>query len=198
MFPTAVTPQTTSVKDAQLDPLKSTLEEPKFHTQPKEADPAVQFSQHSTRAVPDQELQPKNVTASLINPVPVVASKENYLESPLKTVRDSMLVPKLTKPYITEPSMLLLRQMSPQQLSAIENFSITAPKIGRVTWCEAVDLRYLNLDDVISFSEHPSTVSIYTEPQSKPNPGVGLNKPAVIKLFNCFSGRKTKDVNFII
>ena len=92
------------------------------------------------------------------------------------------MVPKLTKPgYETEPSYYRICKMTEAQLAIVHNFAISN-RWGKVIFHEAVDLRNLDLDMMISFER--KSVEIYCDDHSKPQVGEGLNKPATITFYD--------------
>lgn len=104
--------------------------------------------------------------------------------------------PILTKKaYFTIPSLEDLRQMTPEQLSAVPNFTVGRQSVGQVTWVSPTDVRGLNLDSIVQFK--PKEVTVYPDDSNKPQHGHGLNKPAIVTLQGIFpfdkDGRKRTD-----
>lgn len=60
--------------------------------------------------------------------------------------------PRLTNPkYQITPAMTKLNAMSNEELSHVEGVSVEVAEIGKIEWEEAVDLRNLDLDELVSF-----------------------------------------------
>ena len=179
VFPTSVTPSTL-INDVVEDNKNVTHEtSAKKDTIKKE----IQFTEE-TLSTPTKK---RNTDNNFID------ADQNVPVSPLLVYQNSRIAPKLTKPYITEPSIEILRCMTPEKLSKVANFSISS-EVGKVVWKDAVDLRYLNLDEIISFSRENHAITVYPNEEKKPKIGEGLNKEAIIYLYNCFSRRKTEEV----
>ena len=93
-------------------------------------------------------------------------SSSTTKELDLPSKPQSSLLPIFTNPKrILNPSLEELKELSETELSRVEHVSITEPGIGRVEWEEPVDLRGLNLDDLVTFDTedgYPSvTVSLW-------------------------------------
>lgn len=98
-----------------------------------------------------------------------------------KPVTQKSLVPMCERPeYSTIPSMDKLRQMSEEELAQVQDFTVYRDIVGEVRWEGAVDVRGLNLDEIVSIEA--GTVTIYPSNDKVPVPGEELNKPAVVKM----------------
>jgi nuclear pore complex protein Nup98-Nup96 len=89
--------------------------------------------------------------------------------------------------YYFEPSATQLAAIAredPDELSKISNFTVGRKDVGFIRWIEPVDIRGINLDDIISLAT--GSVEVYPESSDKPPVGEGLNKPAVITLLKIF------------
>jgi len=86
--------------------------------------------------------------------------------------------------YYTIPPMEKLQKMTNSQLSQIKDFTVGHVKFGKVTWIGETDVRGLNLDKLVSFN--PRSVEVYDDSSNldKPDEGTGLNKPAIIELYD--------------
>lgn len=51
--------------------------------------------------------------------------------------------------YVTSPSAAVLQQMDAQQLSAIQNFSVTRSGVGTILWRDRVDLRQVSVQQQV-------------------------------------------------
>ena len=98
------------------------------------------------------------------------------------------LMPQLTmEDYYFEPSAMQLAAIAredPDELSKISNFTVGRKDVGFIRWMEPVDVRGINLDDIISLAI--GSVEVYPESSKKPPVGEGLNKPAMITLLKIF------------
>jgi len=103
---------------------------------------------------------------------------------PGANVSVNSLAPKLTIPgCFTIPSISDLRLKSAAELSRLPEFTIGHSTYGMVTWKTPTDVRNLNLDHLVAFSQ--DCVDVYPEsnfPQGSPADGV-LNKPATVTIF---------------
>ena len=89
--------------------------------------------------------------------------------------------PFLTKTdYYTRPDIDALKKWSSYDLANVSNFAVVRKGFGEIRWDESVDVRGINLNDIIEI-EHGS-VSVYTNTLDKPSIGSCLNKPATIIL----------------
>jgi len=93
--------------------------------------------------------------------------------------------PILTNPgYESIPSIDELAKMTDEQLSNVENFTVIRRGFGEVTFLQPVDVRDLNLDEIIVFE--PRSIYIYPDEHHKPAVGRGLNVPAQVSLDRCW------------
>jgi len=91
--------------------------------------------------------------------------------------------PKLLNPEIrTEPEYKDLCQMSERQLSNVMDFELENIQYGQVRWDEPVDLRGVNLDEIVRFSQ--SSFEIYPDMDPKPKSGSGFMKSCSVMLYN--------------
>ena len=86
-----------------------------------------------------------------------------------------LVAPTLSRPgHTTSPPLHVLQSMSAQELSGVENFSLSSHGVGSITWAGAVDLRSCNLDDV---QLGPDEFSLQSGAQA-------LDGPCVVVLVN--------------
>jgi len=101
-----------------------------------------------------------------------------------ETVHEAALLPKLTKKnYKISPSLAALSTFSEADLAAVPRFFVSRPGYGQIQWEGAVDVRGVNLDEVVVIEMRE--VSVYEDiPDDgiKPRVGEKLNAPAVITL----------------
>jgi len=153
-----------------------------------------------------QEYKQSSTTPTNVNCKAASLSYELYkqvvaTQSPTETdpdIRDSnqgkstSRLPKLTKDgYEVKPSLEQLAQMSEADLATVSNFEIKRKEFGRVAWEGAVDIRDIDLDNVVKIEDRE--VFVYDDDAihgKKPNVGEKLNRPAVITLYNIFPSKK--------
>lgn len=83
--------------------------------------------------------------------------------------------------YYMSPSIQELSEMTSEELSHVEDFTIGRKMKGEITWLEPVDLRRVNLDEVVRIDNRQ--VSVYPKEEDLLPSGQGLNKSAKVKLF---------------
>jgi len=93
--------------------------------------------------------------------------------------------PRLTKPaHSCTPSLAELEQLSPEELSQVEGFSVSRAGVGSIRWLSAVDLTGVDLDAAVSLEK--AFVSVYEREEdegvAKPKRGEKLNGPCVCTL----------------
>ncbi|KAG7391649.1 hypothetical protein PHYPSEUDO_004151 [Phytophthora pseudosyringae] len=86
----------------------------------------------------------------------------------------------LNKEYFTEPSLSELQQLTDDELRNMENFVIGRRGCGKIAFIGATDVRGLQLDQLVTFSE--GEVVVYPDDSAKPAIGSRLNKPAIVDL----------------
>ncbi|ORM39919.1 Nuclear pore complex protein Nup98-Nup96 [Babesia sp. Xinjiang] len=92
--------------------------------------------------------------------------------------------PILTKEgYTTRPTMSSLRQMSDKQLSNVMDFQVIRQGFGDILWPGYTDVRHLNLDKIVDIAHRK--VTLYGSTSRVHPVGEGLNKNAIITLYNC-------------
>lgn len=94
--------------------------------------------------------------------------------------------PVLSNPQIsTVPELSQLQRMSSEDLAQVDGFTIRSAEFGEIEWPELTDVRHLNLDEILQFSE--SEVVVYPdECPNKPEVGQGLNKRAILRLSHIY------------
>lgn len=108
----------------------------------------------------------------------------------------SPLCPVLrNKEYLTEPSMNELQQLTDDELSCIENFVISRRDCGKIAFVGDTDVRGLQLDKLVSFSD--GEIVVYPDDSAKPAIGSGLNKPAIVNLCGISAGENESHENFL-
>ena len=95
------------------------------------------------------------------------------------------LVPKLTMPgYAVAPSLEDMEAMSEAELATVSGFTVSRAGVGSVSWDGAVDVRGVDLDEVISIENRD--VAVYDTAEAngtKPAVGNKLNRSAVITMY---------------
>lgn len=78
--------------------------------------------------------------------------------------------------------------MAPSELKSVCNLTIRRPGVGEVTFHGKIDLlkEYAVLQDLPAVVRlEPCEVVLYPDPDTRPQEGEGLNRPATITLFQC-------------
>eukprot|EP00177_Eucheuma_denticulatum_P005859 GFKZ01010679.1.p1 GENE.GFKZ01010679.1~~GFKZ01010679.1.p1 ORF type:complete len:917 (+),score=148.44 GFKZ01010679.1:91-2751(+) len=101
-------------------------------------------------------------------------SRHRYSHAPISTDPE----------YYMSPSIQELSEMTSEELSHVDEFTIGRKRKGEITWLEPVDLRRVNLDEVVRIQNRQ--VSVYPKEEDLVPPGQGLNKPAKVKLFGLY------------
>ena len=73
--------------------------------------------------------------------------------------------------------------MTEEELKHVKDFTIFN-EYGMVCFEGETDLRQLDLDSIVEVS--PKVVIVYGDDSKKPDVGKGLNKPALVHLYNAF------------
>ncbi len=95
------------------------------------------------------------------------------------------VVPRLTDSnYFTIPSLSAMARMSELQLKSIQDFTVGHSEYGLITWPGMTDVRGLDLDAIVRFSQ--SALEVYPDPNTKPAVGKQLNKMAKVQLKGCW------------
>lgn len=115
------------------------------------------------------------------------ACKPQLLDEKVKCSKwmavDNPGAPVLTKRgYFTVPALRDLQSMSQESLSQVQGFEVHREGFGSIVWEDNVDLRHIDLDKVVRIDQN--YVSVYETPESAPDVGMGLNRPAVVTLVN--------------
>lgn len=102
----------------------------------------------------------------------------------------------LSNPQIsTVPELSQLQRMSSEDLAQVDGFAIRSAEFGEIEWPGLTDVRHLNLDEILQFSE--SEVVVYPdECPNKPEVGQGLNKRAILRLSHIYpseTNRRSED-----
>lgn len=119
---------------------------------------------------------------SLIPETAATASHGSNMRQPISPV-----CPVLTNPhYSTVPEYAQLQKMSSEDLAQVHGFAIRSAEYGEIEWPGVTDVRGLNLDEIVQFSE--SEVVVYPDDcsEAKPVVGKGLNKRAVLRLTHIY------------
>lgn len=101
--------------------------------------------------------------------------------------------PILSNPQIsTVPELSQLQRMSSEDLAQVDGFAIRSAQFGEIEWPGLTDVRHLNLDEILQFSE--SEVVVYPDecPNNKPEVGQGLNKRAILRLSHIYPSETTR------
>ncbi|ETN14140.1 hypothetical protein PPTG_07799 [Phytophthora nicotianae INRA-310] len=101
----------------------------------------------------------------------------------------------LNKEYFTEPSVSELQQLTDKELCCVGNFVIGRRDCGKITFIDAVDVRGLQLDELVAFSM--GEIVVYPDDNVKPAIGSELNKPAIVELHGIYAGEKESHEHFL-
>eukprot|EP00980_Cylindrotheca_fusiformis_P027840 scaffold22560_cov135-Cylindrotheca_fusiformis.AAC.51 len=127
-----------------------------------------------------------------------IASPDEAAGTATPTKKNS--APVLTKKgYTCTPSIQELQSMLPEDLAAVSSFSVERPGFGKIEWEGAVDVRGINIDNVVQIGASPPSASVYAQEEkegSKPPVGTKLNRPAIITLENIFPPEGTSSEKF--
>ncbi|KAL4109913.1 hypothetical protein PRIC1_001608 [Phytophthora ramorum] len=86
----------------------------------------------------------------------------------------------LNEEYFTEPAVSDMQQLTDEELASVENFVIGRRRYGKISFVGATDVRGLQLDNLVTFSD--GKVVVYPGDDAKPEVGSAFNKPAVVNL----------------
>ena len=142
---------------------------------------------------PSRSATPARAAAS-----PVANGNNTPAPAPGRIAQQSPQVPGTAPPpaegqYWCKPSLQRLKQMSKQDLSAINRFSAGRTGYGEVTFLQPVDLTQIDLDELLGNIIHFREMELAVYPDNypnKPSRDQGLNVPAQISLHNCFAKDK--------
>ncbi|OWZ12711.1 hypothetical protein PHMEG_00014086 [Phytophthora megakarya] len=93
------------------------------------------------------------------------------------------------KDYYTIPSYERLQDMTDDELSRVEKFTVGCRGLGAVEWIGKTDVRELDLDELVYFEK--KEVIVYRDDEKKHELGKGLNKPAIVELLGIFPPHKS-------
>ena len=98
------------------------------------------------------------------------------------------------KNYSLHPDLIEMARMNEYELTKIENLFIENEH-GQIMWEGKTDVRWINFDELVTIDKFSATV--YPEHieklNMKPEIGKGLNKPAIIKLYNIYPPQKNNE-----
>lgn len=154
----------------------------------------------------DNDTKLSSVPKLANNPRVKLMSVSSYTETVISgkyskianSLAEKDLVPTLTnKGYTTCPSYVDLCRMNSEELGNVKDFGIEN-EFGKIIWLEGVDLRGLNLDELVTIKK--GMVEVYKDDEdslySKAKIGEGLNKPAMVTFFNITKKKNTTDTAF--
>ncbi len=109
------------------------------------------------------------------------------------SAKNGNVAPTLTKVgYSCSPPIDFLYTLPAEDLAAVPNFSIERHGVGKIEWEGAVDIRGIDLDQVVVIE--PKSASVYTkeeEENRKPSVGTKLNRAAIITLEGVYAPEAT-------
>jgi len=99
---------------------------------------------------------------------------------------DPSLLPKITKKdYKITPNLNELSNMTEKELTSVENFTVEN-RFGKVVFTGYTNVLGLNVDEIVQIQQNQIVVYPSEGSIELPEPGNGLNKPAIITLYKCF------------
>jgi len=117
--------------------------------------------------------------------------KQNEEEMNIQPDPITTLAPKLTiEGYSTIPDIDDLLQYTEEELASVENFVIERDGYGSILFPGLTNLIGLDLNKIVEIRQRE--VILYPTEEERPPEGEGLNKEAIITLFNCFPVYKDK------
>ena len=94
---------------------------------------------------------------------------------------------RIREGYRTSPPLAQLQRMSSIELARVDNFRVTREGYGQVVWLAPVDLRGVNLDEVVQFPDcYGEVVFFNDDAKQKPPKGAGVNHPVIVSLEGVF------------
>ena len=140
-----------------------------------------QLALHSTNTTNDEDSSPNKSSEGI-----AYDFYQKVIRSPAegKTEFRTDSLPKLTKEgYQIFPTMEDIQKLSESELKSVSQFEIRRDGIGSIVWDGAVDVRGLDLDNIVSIE--PKDVAVYDAAEiagTKPPVGSKLNCPEIITL----------------
>src|SRR5690606_27844230 len=114
------------------------------------------LSTYYPKTVEKKQFQPSQPNKS----VNVTSASNLYNKNNKNINTKPSIYPVLTKPnYKTIPSYDTILNMSEKELSNVENFTIIHNEYGEIIFPNKTDIRYLNLDEIITFTD--GSVNLY-------------------------------------
>ncbi|KAL0226409.1 hypothetical protein P9112_013733 [Eukaryota sp. TZLM1-RC] len=139
------------------------------------------FSPTKAKKSPIKQLSINQSSSQTSQSTSFVRSIGPALDSPQpeRSLAQESNPPTLSKEgYYTYPSLTELSSMDNDQLSNLSEFAIGSRGQGMIKWVGVVDVRGINFDEVVEFSNKSVTVHGSRAPS--------LNRPAEVLLENCY------------
>lgn len=131
----------------------------------------------------DKEGEGAKITSAGAREVPTLSSPKHADKA-----KASPLLPRLCAvDYFTKPDMASLEAMAqrdPDALACVENFTVGRRGVGTVRWLAPIDVRGLDLDNLVKFQSRE--IRVYLDEEDKPPVGEGLNQPAEVTLLGIY------------
>ena len=123
-----------------------------------------------------------------IQEIGVTESEEIYVVKDLIT-KDTLAsfeeLPKLHRPgYKMKPSIIELARKTKSELQKVPNFTVENEN-GKIVFEGETDVTGLDIDKILEIGNRVVVVYPDDSELNKPQQGKGLNKPAIIHLYNC-------------
>ncbi|CAK9008191.1 Nuclear pore complex protein Nup98-Nup96 [Cleaved into: Nuclear pore complex protein Nup98 (Nucleoporin Nup98) (Nup98), partial [Durusdinium trenchii] len=122
----------------------------------------------------------KTVATALSSPVKSVGSKQPNKAAVRKFASASCPVMSkelIAQGYTTTPRLVELQRMTDEELASVGDFSVAREGFGKVAWLGHVDVRGLDIDEVVEISH--MSIEVYKNEQDTPKRGTKLNRPAI-------------------
>lgn len=104
-------------------------------------------------------------------------------------------LPKLTnKEYKTIPDMKEIYRMTSKQLAHVSSFRLFNQH-GKIEFEDEIDLTEVDLDEIVEIGY--GYIKVYKKTIDYPNPGEGLNKPAIVHMYNMLPNKEEKLENYL-
>lgn len=130
---------------------------------------------------PPPNEEEKKVEELVEEQVPVLKEKG---ETEKKQFADIEQIAKLeSKKFTTFPEFVVLCRMTEEELKNVKDFSVENEH-GKIVFDGYTDVRKLDIDSIITIKA--KEVVLYPDESTKPEVGMGLNKPATVALYKCF------------
>lgn len=142
----------------------------------------------STRTISLLSEQPKSPKESSLYEEPLDKHNAAMEEVQSKVILNPRMYPKFSRNnYSIKPDLATIHKMTEEELKSVKDFTIEN-EYGKIIFEGETNIIGLDLDKIIRIED--KRVIVYPEDCDIPHIGEGLNKPAIIHLYNCFPSNK--------